>query len=382
MFIWPVIAIMSCLAAAALFLSTRALGGASGVSASGDAMAANENHFRQRLAGIDQDIVAGKLDAEQADIAKAELAKELVSFRAIKPSENVSDAAFQSDQQFAGRWLKIAGVLAPILAVAIYVGVGNPSLPAVPLAQREAAQITFEDAIAQIEEQMERDPSDIRGWQVLGPAYLRVERFEDAVNAFQHVVDLSPRSADTLTNLAEARLMANRGVLDSEIEELLTEATLLDATHIRSRFFLAAEATRTQDWENAAQIWEELLGLSQGGENWVEGARRGLALAQARGIPIDDQQTDLPAEQGDTSAIPPNQQQMIMEMVEGLHIRLYDQGGSIEEWTRLVRSRLVLEQNSDAQDAYNEAVKAYPNSPDRTELDAMAQAAGLVLEGN
>ncbi len=65
-------------------------------------------------------------------------------------------------------------------------------------------------------------------------------------------------------------------------------------------------------------------------------------------------------------------------MVDGLAQRLEEQGGTIEEWTRLVRSRLVLGQSSEAQAAYDAARKAYPDPGQRGELDVLAADSGLV----
>ena len=68
----------------------------------------------------------------------------------------------------------------------------------------------------------------------------------------------------------------------------------------------------------------------------------------------------------------------IAGMVEGLSTRLMQSGGTIDEWTRLVRSRLVLGQSELAQLAYDAARKAYPNAGDRAELDVLAADNGLV----
>ena len=64
-------------------------------------------------------------------------------------------------------------------------------------------------------------------------------------------------------------------------------------------------------------------------------------------------------------------------MVDGLAARLYDSGGSIEEWTRLVRSRLVLGETELAQADYDKARAAYPDPAGRQELDVLAADNGL-----
>jgi cytochrome c-type biogenesis protein CcmH len=55
------------------------------------------------------------------------------------------------------------------------------------------------------------------------------------------------------------------------------------------------------------------------------------------------------------------------------------EGGSIEEWTQLVRSRLVLGERDLAQTAYDAAVKAYPDPAMRVALDALARDENLVV---
>ena len=78
-----------------------------------------------------------------------------------------------------------------------------------------------------------------------------------------------------------------------------------------------------------------MLALSKGGETWVAAAEAGLAAAEG-------------GNDGTNSTA-------IAGMVDGLSKRLTEKGGTIDEWTRLVRSRLVLGQKDAAQDAYDAA---------------------------
>jgi len=123
---------------------------------------------------------------------------------------------------------------------------------------------------------------------------------------------------------------------------------------------VASELTRAGDFAAAKTEWESLLALAKGDEPWVEGARMGLAAAEA-GLGGD---------------MPSNA--AIAGMVEGLASRLEAEGGTIEEWTRLVRSQLVLGQKEEAQKAYDAARAAYPDASARTELDVLAADNGLV----
>ena len=75
------------------------------------------------------------------------------------------------------------------------------------------------------------------------------------------------------------------------------------------------------------------------------------------------------------------QAEMIAQMVTGLAERLAADGGTVEEWTQLVRAYIVLGDAESAQSAYDAAVAAYPAAFDRGELDTLALGAGLELNG-
>src|SRR5690606_1968483 len=133
----------------------------------------------------------------------------------------------------------------------------------------------------------------------------------------------------------------------------------------RSRLYLGAELTRTGQYGEAARYWQEAIDLAQGEEPWLPAARQGLAVAQNDGV--DDEAA--------------NQQAMIAQMVTGLAERLDRQGGTVEEWTQLVRAYLVLGDTARAQAAYDSAIAAYPAAFDRGEMDSLALDGGLVLNG-
>ena len=254
----------------------------------------------------------------------------------------------------------IAAAATALLAFGAYGVLGNPELPSAPLAQRPP-QMTLEEAVAQIEAQLTRTPGDLRGWQAIGPGYMQLSRFADAERAFRRIIELGGVSADAETDLAEAIMMKQGGSAAGEPLVLLESAAKRDSQHVRSRFYLAGEATRAGNYESAVEQWNALLALAKGDEPWVETARGGLAAATA-GL--------------NGESLPGNDE--IAAMVAGLKSRLERDGGTIEEWTQLVRSHLVLGQVAEAQSAYDKARAAYPDPMQRTDLDVLAADNGLV----
>lgn len=356
MLFWSLALVVTLIACAALYYA----GAGRRVNATGDAPDTPEiAHLRQQLRDIDADAASGRIAPAEAMAARGELARELLR---LKQQPAAAPAETRPRRLLVGA----AVAATALLSVGVYAALGRPELPAVPLATRAdlpPAEITLEDAVAQIEVQLGKTPDDLRGWSVIAPAYMQLGRFADAATALRRVIELDGATADRETDLGEALMMTNGGSAAGEPLTLFKSAVARDPAHIRARYYIAGEATRAGEFEVAKSEWEALLGLAKGDEAWVPNAQAGLdaALAGLSGGPAGG------VDQG-----------TIESMVEGLAARLAEGGGTIEEWTRLVRSRLVLGQTELAQQAYDAARSAYPDASVRTELDVLAADHGLV----
>lgn len=355
MIFWSIAIAVTAIACAALFYAAAGRAVNAGGPESGDP----NSHFKVLLNGIDADVASGKLEPAQALAARAELAREVLRARGAQRN---AAGELSRVQLLSG-----LGAIA-VISLGLYALLGHPELPARPLADRPevaAQNIDLEAAVAQIEARLTADPDDVRGWTVIAPAYVQLGRFSDAARAYRRVIELSGPTAELQTDLAEALLLDAGDAGSPEAMSLLARAADADPDHIRSRLYLAAELMRTGVYPEAAQRWEEAIALSGGDEPWLPAARQGLAVAQNGGI--------------DTSA--DDQREMIAGMVTTLAARLASDGGTVEEWTQLVRSYLVLGDTAAAQDAYDRAVAAYPDAFDRGEMDTIALGGGLTLNG-
>ena len=358
MLFWIIATAITAIACAALFYAA----GRRTVNASGPDLDDANSHFRLVLAGIDAELAAGKLGEAEAQAARGELAREIMRLKG-------EAAQVATSVRGMGQLPLLAGLVCiAVLSLGLYSVLGSPDLPSQPLAGRPevaAQSIDLDDAIARIETQLAANPDDLRGWTVIAPAYVETARFDDAARAYRRIIDLSGPTPDLQTSLAEALMLAAGGQGSPEAMELLQSAATSDPAHVLSRLYIAAELTRIEDFPAAAAAWQEALDLSKGGEPWLAAAMQGLAVAQNGGIE--------PAKDAESEAI--------RQMVTGLGERLAADGGTVEEWSRLVRSYLVLGDTDQAQAAYDDAVSAYPQAFDRGELDTLALGAGLTLNG-
>ena len=355
MLIWTLVIAVTAIASAALFYAGRAGAVNAGAGGTNDAERA---HHKSLLSEIDREEADGQLSSDDAVAARAELARDVLRHKQAAPE-------ISETQQFSPLVAAIAVIGIALVGIGTYAAIGKPDMSAMPLATRplglEMPQ-EVADAVAKVEAQLEQTPDDVRGWQVLGPVYMRAGRYDEAVNAYRRIMALAGATADTQTDLAEALSLANSGMPDSEALALLQKAADADPNHVRSRFYLASEATRQNDFEQAAALWSEVVALSDGTEAWLPAAEQALSMAQAGA-----------STEGDTTA----QGEMISGMVEGLASRLDADGGTLAEWTQLVRAFIVLGETERAQTAYDTARAAYPDAKERADLDTLAKQNGL-----
>jgi cytochrome c-type biogenesis protein CcmH len=356
MTIWLLALILTAIACATLYYA----GAGRTVNAGASVMDATTAHFRAQLQAIDADAAMGRLGVAEAIAAKGELAREMIRLKSETPAAPGADGK-------AAVWVPL--LLIAALAVGTYAYLGRPDLPAEPLAQRAAetgSGLNLDQAVKTIEARLAVDPNDLRGWQVIAPVYMQLGRYADAVKALRKANELAPPTADSKADLGEALMMQNGGSIVGEPLQLFRDAVALDPRHVRSLYYVAGEETRTGDYVSAVRDWTALLALGKGDEPWVTTARDGLAYATAQ---LHPQSTPAPVNGAQIAA-----------MVDGLDARLKAQGGTIDEWTQLVRSRLVQGDTAAAQAAYEQARKAYPDAAVRTELDVLAADSGLVAK--
>ena len=358
MLFWFIAIAVTAIACAALFYAAGQRMVNAGTTELDDA----NSHFRLVLAGIDADVAAGKLGEAEATAARGELAREILRLKA-EPGRVVGRGMSFGQLPLLGGLALVAA-----LALGLYAFLGSPQLPSQPLAGRTdvaAQQLDLESAVARIEAQLTANPDDLRGWTVIAPAYLEMGRHADAARAYRRVIELDGATPDLQTSLAEAMLLEAGDGGSAEAVDLLRAAAAADPSHALSRLYLASVLTGQGQYEEAIPLWQAAIALAEGDEPWLGGAQQGLAVAQNGGVaPANDQEAE-----------------MIGQMVSGLAERLAASGGTIEEWTQLVRAYLVLGDTEQAQAAYDDAVAAYPQAFDRGDLDTLALGAGLTLNG-
>lgn len=370
MVLWFVFALMT---AAAILAVLWPLGRQRREQRSGSDLAV----YRDQLDEIARDRAAGLIGEAEAEAARVEVSRRLIAAADAAQPEATSGAG----ETFRRRAAAVLVLVAlPAIATALYLTLGSPQLPGQPLASRAATPLqdrTLDTLVAQVEDHLAKNPEDGRGWEVVGPVYMRLGRFEDAVKARRNALRINGPSTNREADLGESLMAAANGVVTDEAKAAFERALVMDAKNPKARFFLGVAAHQDGQGARAAAIWRDMLNDARPDSPWVGMVREALAGVGAA--------SDAPGPSAEDVAVaqqmkPEDRDAMVRGMVDRLAERLKRDGADVEGWLRLVRAYTVLGDRDRALSAIADARRALGHDTDKLRrLDALVKE--LRLEG-
>jgi cytochrome c-type biogenesis protein CcmH len=375
MMLWPILALMT---AAALLAGIWPLVRQAGAMRSGSDIAV----YRDQLEEVERDRTTGLIREPEAAAARVEISRRLLAaFEAAEATRpNVNAAAGRR------RAVVVASLLVvPVVAGGLYLRLGSPQLASAQVMAQQGVPVadeSIERLVEKVEAHLQRDPRDGRGWEILAPVYMQLNRYSDAVAAWRNALQLLGATAQREANLGEALTAEANGVVTAEAKAAFVRAVTLDETIVSARYYLGLAAEQDGQREKAATIWRDLIAQAPPGAHWLGDVRKALARVEGTSAPPAGPTA---AQMAAAANEPPDQQAaMIHGMVDRLAARLKRDGSDVEGWVRLVRSYKVLRESEKAGDAAADAHKALAGDPDKLrqleaalkDLDANSAAAG------
>ncbi|PLX39075.1 MAG: c-type cytochrome biogenesis protein CcmI [Hyphomicrobiales bacterium] len=352
--------------------------------------------YKDQLGEIDRDVELGTLNPQEAEAARSEVARRLL--RASREADEGSPRGSSGGRRLAVIGLALIGV--PVLAGGLYWSLGSPQMPDQPLAGR-LQNVHGGNDIAALVKRMENflaeNPDDGRGWAIVAPIYLRIGATEKAITAFTNALRLNGPNADLEAGLGESHVAQEDGTVTPEARAAFERAVKLDPKAVRPRFFLAVALNQQGKHAESVAAWDALLKDADPEAPWVPFAQRQLASArQAAGMapvtpatpPAQAAAKSTDGARGPTPSAedvarvqamaPEDRQAMIQNMVSGLAERLESDGGTVDEWLRLLNAYGVLGKKDEAVAALAKARAAYADDAAALErLAAIGKRLGL-----
>jgi len=362
---------------------------------------------RAQLAEVDRDLARGLIDTEEAARARTEVARRILEADRDRPATARAAPA---------RVSRLAAALAGLLLVAgsfgLYRLVGSPGHDDQPRALRIAEGDSLRDArpsqaeaeaavagiiaanritpppdiaeqVARLRADLAANPDDLMGWQMLTDFETQTGNLPAAVAAMAEVVRIKGDSAtvEDLVGLVDRMVFSAQGHVSPEAEAVLDRIAAREPDNLAVLYYTGLIYAETDRADLAFLLWRRVI--EEGGDGLhARLARDGIAdVAWLSGR--DYTPPDLPGPGAEEVAAaadmaPEDREAMIRGMVEGLSDRLAQDGGTAEEWARLITSLAVLGETARAQEAQARAEAAFAESPpDLAAIRAAAAGAGL-----
>jgi cytochrome c-type biogenesis protein CcmH len=334
--------------------------------------------YRDQLEEIERDRADERIGIEEFEAARVEVSRRLLA-AANAAARNAPDPAAANPGNPGNpgnqrrRFALIAAVFAiPMLAGPLYAVLGSPDLGGQPLGERAGGEDANSIAglIARIEAHLEENPEDGRGWEIVAPVYMRLDRYDDAVTARRNALRLLGETPTRDVDLGEALTAAANGVITVEAKQAFERAAAADDGQFKALFYLGMAAEQDGQAPEAARLWRQLLDKAPPEAPWVGVVRQALARVENGAVPgapgaPGPRPEDVAAASNLTSE---QRDQMIRGMVEQLATRLHQDGSDVDGWLRLLRAYMVLGDRDKAKAAVAEARGALAREPAKLRL--------------
>lgn len=338
--------------------------------------------YRDQLSEIDADRDRGLIASGEAEAARTEVARRILAqsdLRGAMPTPSTEVGTVPP-------WIsRVAAGLVPLAAIAIYITLGQPSMPDAPLEARrnvDPEKATVAELVGKVEARLAAKPDDGQGWAVIAPVYMRLNRFDDAANAFARANALLGDNSVYLMGYGEAVVLANDGMVTEAAQKAFRRVLELEPNRIEASFALSLAKEQTGDLAGALTDYRALLTTAAADARWkpaLEARVKALDDRLAGRAPTSEapSQPEAPAANpGDVAAMQPSDQaQMIEGMVQRLADRLKTNSKDLPGWLQLIRSYTVLGRQGDADAAVAEARRSFVGDAAALgEIDALAKS--------
>ncbi|WP_020649828.1 c-type cytochrome biogenesis protein CcmI [Solimonas variicoloris] len=222
---------------------------------------ANVIAYETRVAEIDADVAAGTLDAESAQQLRDEAGARLLDDAAAAAE------AGESAPRRRGLALALVLLLGALAGLGYWLEGSWRTRALIELAQRDpqaAEQQMIDGMVGQLERRLKSAPDDAQGWAMLGRAYLVLQRYSDAAQAYSraNALSVAQPQAEWLIAAGAAQGMANPQRDLRPARPLFEQALTLDPGNVEALWYAGLAALQADDAAAAYAHWLKLRELS------------------------------------------------------------------------------------------------------------------------
>ncbi|UWQ95515.1 c-type cytochrome biogenesis protein CcmI [Rhodobacteraceae bacterium M385] len=339
--------------------------------------------LRDQLSEIERDQARGLISEVEANDAGIEIKRRLLALAKKQKAPELATGR--------GSWaMYIAVVVVGVSGVGVYGSLGSPGMPSVSFADRgdeRTAANEIADLATELRTRLEADENGgpFQGWILLGQTYMRMNDYSGAVDAFGVGTERPEATSATFSQLAEAMLAVESGIVTPPIEAAIEQAVALDPSNPAAVYYQALALDQTGRSVTAYDVLAQRIAMESEIASWMEafigqlnriGERLGrqpvgpMMLLSQDGVPGPNADDIAAAAQMSAE----DRAEMVQSMVARLAARLEDEPDDLEGWLRLANAYNVLGDLDAARTALSRAEPLVPETgPQRQAYQDLSQ---------
>lgn len=242
----------------------------------------NASVYRAQITDLDFEHQSGHISAQEWQQTRDELSQRLLE------DTSVGDDPGARKEKPALWTALLIGLTLPVASLSMYLWVGEPqALQAMATEPPEKAMQAELSGMAQtLAKKLEVNPDNQEGWVMLGRSYRTLEKYDNAVSAYDRALKLS---ADDNLKLERAEVLALKaqGNFDGEPWNVIREILKKDPQQ-KGALLLAGSASYAHDkYADALRYWQQARKLLAADHPDVPSLEGAIATAQNKlGLPV------------------------------------------------------------------------------------------------
>ena len=220
--------------------------------------------YQDQFEELAADLRNGLISEEQYQQDKEELERRLLEDVGAKPPPESADATRKAKRLAYGVMSAM-----PVVAVALYLVVGNPKAltgqsgsvrpAAVTPDQGGMTQTQIQANVAKLAKRLEDNPNDAQGWTMLARSYSEMQNYKEAAAAYDKATTLIMNDANLWADYAYALAMARGRAMEGKPTELANKALQIDPNNERALVLAGSAAFEAKNYEQAIEYWQRIL---------------------------------------------------------------------------------------------------------------------------
>jgi len=231
---------------------------------------------QEQLADLESRFENAEIDEESYQSTRDELEQSL--YDDLKQSDLLFESTQGKNSQTKSSFVSMAFILLliPVIAFPVYYKTGNiiftknvDAVEAVRVERDKAVPKNadgtpdIETMVAGLQQKMEKNPENAKGWYMLGRSYMVLERYTDAAKSFERAYKLMPDSANVMLSLADSLSMSQQGSLIGRPGKLVNDALKIEPENVTALWLSGMSARQNGDYQGAIAKWNKVLPLIQ-----------------------------------------------------------------------------------------------------------------------